>query len=86
MIAMITTTAIAPKVPTLPTASTEVCEVTEDEVEATGGGRTMVVAVLLEEELDVELLIIIVDAGKLSSTVAYPDARRVGPLTYMKTK
>ncbi len=79
--AITTAKAIAPTVPNLPKAGTELaCEVTEDEPDVMEVGRIMVVAVVLER-LFVPLgltvpvglavvLIRIVDAGKLSSTVA----------------
>jgi hypothetical protein len=77
------------------------CEVTEDEPDVVEVGRIMGVAVVVKRIVVLlgltvlgrlvvllappALLIIIVDAGKLSSTVALPDGTLVGPLT-MKTK
>ena len=78
-----------------------VCEVTEDEPDVVEVGRIMGVAVVLKRLVVLlrptvlerlvallglpALLINIIDAGKLSSTVALPDGTLVGPLT-MKTK
>jgi hypothetical protein len=79
--AITTTEATAPTVPKLRNATTGLaCEVTEDEPDVTAVGRIMAVAVVLLGLTVLErlvvllgvtvLLIKIVDAGKLSSTVA----------------
>jgi hypothetical protein len=78
-----------------------VCEVTEDEPDVAEVGRIIGVAVVLKRLVVLlgltllerlvallglpVLLINIIDAGKLSSTVALPDGTLVGPLT-MKMK
>jgi hypothetical protein len=79
--AITTAKAIVPTVPNLPSAGTEpACEVAEDEPDAIEVERVMVVAVVLERLFVLPgltvpvglavVLIKIVDAGKLSATVA----------------
>jgi hypothetical protein len=73
--AITTAEATAPTVPKLRNASIGLaCEVTEDEPDVTAVGRIMAVEVVLERLVVLlaltVLLIKIVDAGKLSSTVA----------------
>jgi len=76
--AITTTKAIAPTVPNLPNAGTELaCEITEDEPDVIEVERVMVVAIVplgltaLVMLLGLAVVLIkIVDAGKLSATVA----------------